>query len=71
MGLVGVFAYLFNFYTRLKVLRQSRKSGTVIFAVSYFAILLMSLTNPGVFCPFPEAAMLILMFAVAELKAEE
>lgn len=68
MGIVGIAAYLFNFYARLKVLWENRKNETVVFAVSYLAILLMSLTNPGILCPFPEAAMLIVMFAAAEYK---
>lgn len=70
MGLIGIFAYLFNFATRLKLLWQNRRNESTVFAISYFAILLMSLTNPGIFCPFPEAAMLIVMFAATEYRRE-
>ena len=30
----------------------------------------MSLTNPGIFCPFPEAGLLLLIFALLENKCE-
>lgn len=66
MGIVGIAAYLYNFVTRLRLLWENRGNRIIIYAISYFAILLMSLTNPGIFCPFPEAAMLIVMFAAAE-----
>lgn len=66
MGIVGITAYIYNFAERLKLLWQNRRNENVIFAISYLAILLMSMTNPGIFCPFPEAAMLIVMFATAE-----
>lgn len=66
MGIVGIAAYIYNFAERLKLLWQNRRNENVIFAISYLAILLMSMTNPGIFCPFPEAAMLIVMFATAE-----
>lgn len=68
MGLVGIAAYLWNFVARLKFLWENRKNESLIFAISYFAILLMSLTNPGIFCPFPEAALIVLMLSVVENK---
>ncbi len=66
MGIVGIAAYTYNFIERIKLLWENRKNRIMVFSISYFAILLMSLTNPGIFCPFPEAAMLIVMFATAE-----
>ena len=47
---------------------ENRKNETLIFAISYLAILLMSFTNPGMFCPFPEGALIVLMLSVAEVK---
>ena len=67
MGLAGVAAYGWMLIKRLKMLWQGRKStGVCAFALAYIGILMMSMTNPGIFCPFPEAGLLTLMFAMIE-----
>ena len=67
MGLAGAAAYGWMFIKRLKMLWQGRKStGVCAFALSYIGILMMSMTNPGIFCPFPEVGLLTLMFAMIE-----
>ncbi len=67
MGLAGIAAYGWIFIKRLKMLWQGRKStGVCAFALSYIGILMMSMTNPGIFCPFPEVGLLTLMFAMIE-----
>lgn len=68
LGVVGIAAYLWNFCARVKMFWENRKNETLIFAISYLAILLMSFTNPGMFCPFPEGALIVLMLSVAEVK---
>ena len=35
-------------------------------ALSYLGMLLISLTNPGEFCPFPNAALMVMVFTLAE-----
>ena len=67
MGLAGIAAYGWIFIKRLKMLWQGRKNaGICAFALAYIGILMMSMTNPGIFCPFPEAGLLTLMFAMIE-----
>lgn len=66
MGLCGVAAYAWNFITRAKLIWRNRRRDVFAFALSYFGILMMSLTNPGIFCPFPEAGLLTFIFAVIE-----
>ena len=34
--------------------------------MSYLGMVLISLCNPGEFCPFPNAAMMVMLFAPAE-----
>lgn len=70
MGLVGIAAYLWLVSERVKLMWQTRKSSMIILSLSYVGIMLMSLVNPGIFCPFPEAAAVVLMFAVMEQKNE-
>ncbi len=72
MGLVGVAAYGWMLFSRLKMLWIGRKRKRIaVFALSYIGIGLMSMTNPGIFCPFPEAGLLTLMFAIVEKEEEK
>lgn len=66
LGLVGVGAYLWQFTERIKLAMKTRKSRYFIFTLSYVGILMMSLTNPGLMCPFPETALMVLIFAMME-----
>ena len=66
MGLMGVLAYAWNGFERIKLLWKMRKTRLIVYGFSYVAILLMSLTNPGIFCPFPEASLMTLLFAYIE-----
>ncbi len=66
MGIIGIMAYSLLFGERMRLIIQNLHSPSVIFGFSYAAILAMSMTNPGIFCPFPEAGLLTLMFAVME-----
>ena len=67
MGLAGAAAYGWMLIKRLKMLWLGRKNaGICAFALAYIGILMMSMTNPGIFCPFPEAGLLTLMFAMIE-----
>lgn len=66
LGLAGCAAYLLQLYTRLRLLWEKRRRDAFVMSISYVGILLMSMTNPGLFCPMPTAALLVVMFAVVE-----
>ena len=66
MGLLGAAAYGWLLLTRLKTAAGCIKSPQAVFAIAYLGILAMSMTNPGLFCPFPEAALTVLLFALME-----
>ena len=66
LGLVGCAAYLWQFAERVRVLWAKRHTDAFIMSIAYAGILLMSQTNPGLFCPLPTAALLVVMFAVVE-----
>lgn len=70
MGIIGVMAYSLLFGERMRLIITNLHSPSVIFGFSYAAILAMSMTNPGIFCPFPEAGLLTLMFAVMEHESK-
>lgn len=66
MGLAGAAAYGWQLSLRVKSLWDNRKNRALVFGLSYLGILMMSFTNPGIFCPFPEAGLLTIMFTVIE-----
>lgn len=67
MGLLGIAAYARLIGDRISTLWKGRNDPFVaMLALSYLGMLLVSMTNPGEFCPFPNAAMMIMLFAVAE-----
>ncbi len=70
MGLLGVGAYAWMLVSRLRLLWRARRSAAAVSAgLSYLGLLMMSMTNPGIFCPFPELALLTLMFSILEQPA--
>lgn len=65
MGVVGAAAYGWLLRDRLRLLRRLRGRQQALF-LCYLSMLLVSLTNPGEFSPLPQAALTVLLFAVAE-----
>lgn len=67
MGLVGIVAYGRLLHDRIALLRQGSRDPFVrILTLSYLGMFLISLCNPGEFCPFPNAALMVMVFAQAE-----
>ena len=66
MGLVGIAAYLWQTALRFKTSWEMRSSSAILLIFAYIGMLMMSLVNPGIFCPFPNAAAITLIFAVME-----
>ncbi len=52
-GLVGVAAYAFVVFTRIKLLFKNVSLFNMFMFISYIGLELMSLVNPGIFSPFP------------------
>ena len=66
MGLIGIVSYAFLFRDRVKMLFAHVNQFSMIMALSYLGMLMISMTNPGIFCPFPNAALMVVLFAVIE-----
>ncbi len=71
MGLLGLMAYLWQLVSRLYLLRKTAHTEAAVFGLAYGGMFLMSMTNPGEFCPFPNAFLVMLLFAVVEQVQEE
>lgn len=73
-GLVGVAAFLFQFYNRMKVIWERITQFSLTLFVAYAGLFLMSLVNPGEFCPIPYGLMATLLFIICDknnIAAEE
>lgn len=70
MGLTGLFAYGWMFLERVSLLWHKRSRTNLALALSYLGILLISMTNPGIFCPMPNALLLVVMFVILEEQPE-
>jgi hypothetical protein len=66
MGLLGMVAYGRLIMDRFALLRAERTPFTSVMALSYLGMLMVSMTNPGEFCPFPNEGLMVMLFAVLE-----
>lgn len=66
MGLLGIVAYGRLVIDRVTLLRKERNPFTSAMTLSYMGMMMVSMTNPGVFCPFPNAIMMVMAFAMVE-----
>lgn len=64
LGIVGILAYLYLWYTRVKVFLAHRTIFGYTVMLSQIGLFLMSMVNPGFFCPFPYEFFMVMMFAV-------
>ena len=65
MGIVGVAAYTLLLGDRLRLLLHDREACYMA-GMYYLGMLMVSMTNPGLFCPLPNAALTVLVFTVLE-----
>jgi len=65
-GLVGMLGYGWLYLNRAKIFLQRRTPFHVTLLLSWVAVELMSLVNPGVFVPVPYLLMVILFMVAAE-----
>ena len=66
MGVVGVIAYGVQLADRIRILKKKWSPEAAVLSLSFFGIFLMSMTNPGEFCPMPNEFLVMAMFALIE-----
>lgn len=66
LGMIGIIAYSYQFIQRIKLIIEKLQAEDCIFGISFVGITLISLVNPGIFCPIPEAMLVVSMFSVLE-----
>lgn len=65
-GIAGIVAYGWLYINRFKLFLQRRSPFHVALLLSWIAVELMSLVNPGVFVPIPYLLLVIIFMVVAE-----
>ena len=65
-GLVGVAAFTFQLYNRMKVIWERVTIFNLALFISYAGLFMMSLVNPGEFCPIPYGMMATLLFIICD-----
>ena len=70
LGLAGVAAYGYQFFERVRSIFQRPSQSSLALGLSYSGILLMSMVNPGEFCPVPYELLAVLLFIFLELPNE-
>ena len=65
-GVVGILAYLFLNIQRIKIFVSNLSVFSVIMFISFIGLEMMSLVNPGIFCPFPYLFLVTLYFSIME-----
>ena len=65
-GLLGVFAFSYQFINRMKVVWKRTTHFNITLFISYAGLFLMSLVNPGEFCPLPYGLMATLLFIICD-----
>ena len=66
LGLFGVATYTYQGLTRLFIMLRRTTVFNIAVAVSYIGIEMMSLVNPGVFCPVPYLLLVTILIVVVE-----
>ncbi|MBP9989459.1 MAG: O-antigen ligase family protein [Ruminococcus sp.] len=65
-GLVGVVCFLYQFFNRMKVTWERITQFNLTLFIAYAGLFLMSLVNPGEFCPVPYGLMATLLFIICD-----
>lgn len=68
-GTLGILAYGYQFFRRSRVFWSRISYFTLAVYISYIGVFMMSLVNPGEFCPVPYEFMVVFMFAVIEHRS--
>ena len=71
LGFVGVLAYGYQLYSRAKIILAHPSPFHLAAGLSYLGIFLISMFQPGEFCPMPYAMMAVMIFSVLETVEEE
>jgi len=65
-GCLGVVSYLVSIFGRVAIILKKAEPYVWVLALSYAGIFLMTIVNPGEFCPVPYEMLTVMLFIFAE-----
>lgn len=71
MGIVGILAYGYQTFVRARLVFVKTNAFRMIVGLSYLSIFLISMLQPGEFCPMPYELLAVCLFAVLEITENE
>ncbi len=71
MGVVGVLAYGWQTAVRARLIFKKTNPFRLMIGLSYFSIFLISMLQPGEFCPMPYELLAVCLFTVLEITENE
>lgn len=70
MGMIGVVCYGYQLFNRAKLVFTKPDCWGYVLGLSYLGVLLMSMVNPGEFCPLPFELLAVLLFIMQERRLQ-
>lgn len=70
MGTVGILAYGYQLFGRIKLAISKRSLYVTTLALSYSGLFFMSQVNPGEFCPIPYGLIAVILFIMIEAEPD-
>ena len=71
MGIVGILAYGYQAFVRARLVFVKTNAFRMMVGLSYLSIFLISMLQPGEFCPMPYELLAVCLFAVLEITENE
>lgn len=65
-GVLGIGAFVYQFIKRLSLIWKKATLFNMTVFLSYFSLEMMSLVNPGIFCPMPYLLLIVIFLIVVE-----
>lgn len=70
MGIVGAVAYGYQLFLRARLIFRKRDPARMAMGMVFLGIFLVSMLQPGEFCPMPHGMMVTLVFVLLEIRDE-
>lgn len=70
-GIVGIIAYLYQYFIRFKTLLKRKSLFNYACFLSFLMFELMACVNPGDFAPIPYMVMLFMLFCISEITVND
>lgn len=71
LGITGAVAFIYQIISRIFILLKTKSLFNIILLISYTGLEMISLVNPGIFCPLPYLFLITMFMVIAEKLNEK